>query len=148
MTLMALALAATAPTPDMQAAQNAQVIRIGTLPGLRFDVSNFSVRPGSEVEIVFRNTDEMLHNLVVTRPNARERVIQAALELGSNAADREFIPQTADVLWATRLVQTGQSFTLRFTAPKETGEYPYVCTMPGHGILMFGTMTVTTPNPG
>ncbi len=29
-----------------------------------------------------------------------------------------------------------------FTAPKEPGEYPYVCTFPGHWRLMKGVMTV------
>jgi hypothetical protein len=38
--------------------------------------------------------------------------------------------------------------TLKFTAPTTLGDYPYVCTMPGHGIIMFGTMTVTdAPRP-
>ena len=129
-------------------AQGPEVIRIGTLPGLRYDVSAFFVRPGAAVELVFTNADEMLHNIVITRPAARERVVQAALALGSTAADRQFVPATPDVLWASRLVQTGQSFTLKFTAPTALGDYPYVCTMPGHGIVMFGTMTVTnTPRP-
>jgi plastocyanin len=131
-----------------RAAVAPEVIRIGTLPGLRYDTSTFSVRPGAEVELVFSNFDEMLHNLLITRPGARERVVQAALELGASAADREFVPSSPDVLWATKLVPTGESFTLRFTAPTTLGDYPYVCTMPGHGIVMFGTMTVTnTPRP-
>jgi hypothetical protein len=46
------------------------------------------------------------------------------------------------------VVPTDQSYTLTFTAPKTLGAYPYVCTIPGHGITMFGTMTVTnTPRP-
>ena len=52
------------------------------------------------------------------------------------------------MLWATKVVPTGQSHSLKFTAPKALGDYPYVCTIPGHGILMLGTMTVTTtPRP-
>ncbi len=125
-----------------------EVVRIGTLPGLRYDTRSFSVRPGGDVELVFSNADEMLHNLVITRPGARERVVQAALELGAGAADRNFVPASADVLWSTPLVQSGQSFTLRFTAPTTLGPYPFVCTMPGHGLIMFGTMMVTnSPGP-
>jgi uncharacterized cupredoxin-like copper-binding protein len=129
-------------------AQGPQVIRIGTLPGLRYDTGTFFVRPGASVELVFSNYDEMLHNLVITRPGARERIVQAALEMGAGAADRDFVPTSPDVLWSTKLISTGQSVTLRFTAPSTAGDYPFVCTMPGHGILMFGTMTVTnTPRP-
>jgi plastocyanin len=144
----ALCLGAFAWLPVHGAGTAPEVIRIGTLPGLRYDTSAFSVRPGAEVELVFSNFDEMLHNLLITRPGARERVVQAALELGANAADREFVPASPDVLWATKLVPTGEFFTLRFTAPTTPGNYPYVCTMPGHGIVMFGTMMVTnTPGP-
>jgi hypothetical protein len=47
------------------------------------------------------------------------------------------------VLWSTSVVPTGQSFTLTFTAPATLGDYPFVCTLPAHGLVMFGTMTVT-----
>jgi uncharacterized cupredoxin-like copper-binding protein len=145
---VALLLGVLAWLPGARAATAPEIIRIGTLPGLRYDTSAFSVRPGTEVELVFSNYDEMLHNLIITRPGARERVVQAALELGAQAADRDFVPPTGDVLWATKLVPTDQSVTLTFTAPTALGDYPFVCTMPGHGIVMFGTMTVTnTPRP-
>jgi azurin len=138
-TLVGLTMGVIAPC----AASAQDTIRIGTLPGLRYDTREFSVRPGASVVLVFTNSDEMLHNLAITRPGARERVVQAALALGPGAADRDFVPATPDVLWATKLVPTGQSFTLRFTAPSALGDYPFVCTMPGHGLVMFGTMTVT-----
>ncbi|MEO7411847.1 MAG: plastocyanin/azurin family copper-binding protein [Opitutaceae bacterium] len=126
----------------------AEVIRIGTLPGLRFDTSAFSVRPGAEVEVIFSNSDEMLHNFVVVKPGTRAEVVQAAIDLGAGAADRDFVPPSPNVLWASKVVPSGQSFTLKFTAPRILGDYPYVCTFPGHGIIMFGTMTVTTiPRP-
>jgi plastocyanin len=127
-------------------AAGAEVIRIGTLPGLRYDVSAFSVRPGAEVEVIFSNSDEMLHNLVIVKPGTRLAVVQASIELGAGAADRDFVPPTPDVLWAMKVVPSGQSATLKFTAPAALGDYPYVCTFPGHGMIMFGTMTVT-PNP-
>jgi azurin len=31
---------------------------------------------------------------------------------------------------------------LRFTAPKKPGDYPYICTFPGHWIIMKGVMVV------
>jgi len=125
-----------------------EVIRIGTLPGLRFDTAMFSVRPGTAVELVFSNYDEMFHNFVIARPGSRQRLVQAALALGAGAADRDFVPQSRDVLWSTKLVATGTSVTLRFTTPTTLGDYPFVCTMPGHGLVMFGTMRVTsTPRP-
>lgn len=125
---------------------SAEVIRIGTMPALRYDVSEFSVKPGTQVELAFNNSDEMLHNLVITKPGARIAVVEAAIALGDRAADRHFVPETSDVLWATPVVPSGEWATLKFKAPSEVGEYPYVCTFPGHGFVMFGTMVVT-PNP-
>ena len=80
-----LLLGVCASSPHARAAAP-EVIRIGTLPGLRYDTSSFSVRPGAEVELVFSNSDEMLHNLAIVKPGARERVVQAALALGAGAA--------------------------------------------------------------
>ena len=128
------------------AAAGAEVIRIGTLVGLRFDVSEFSVRPGAEVEVIFSNSDEMLHNLVVVKPGTRMEVVQAAIDLGAGATERDFVPPSPNVLWAMKVVPSGQSATLKFIAPMAPGDYPYVCTFPGHGLIMFGTMNVT-PNP-
>jgi azurin len=146
--VLALCLSALPMCPATRAAVAPEVVRISTLPGLRYDTSAFSVRPGADVELVFSNYDEMVHNLVITRPGARERVVQAALALGAGAADRNFVPPSPDVLWATKVVPTDQAVTLRFTAPTIAGDYPYVCTLPGHGLVMFGTMRVTnTPGP-
>lgn len=124
------------------------VIHIGTLPGLRYDTTEFSVRPGADVELVFSNSDEMLHNLVVTAPGARLEIVNASLLLGASGQERDFVPDSPKVLWATKLVQPGESFTLPFTAPEIPGDYPYVCTFPGHGLVMFGNMRVTNdPRP-
>lgn len=132
-----------AASPTLPGAGAAEVVRIGTLPGLRFDVSAFSVRPGSNVELIFSNRDEMLHNLVITSPGARLEVVNAALALGAGAAEVHFVPDMPEVLWATKVVPSGQSETLRFTALASLGEYPFVCTYPGHRFVMFGTMFVT-----
>ncbi len=138
----------TAPPSAALAADAPQVIRIGTLPGLRFDTASFSVRPGAEVEIIYTNNDEMLHNFVIVKPGTREAVVQAALVMGAGAAEKNFVPDSSDILWAARVVPQGQSFSLKFTAPTALGDYPYVCTFPGHGVLMFGAMTVTNdPKP-
>jgi azurin len=40
------------------------------------------------------------------------------------------------------LVNPGQTYTLTFKAPAKVGDYPYVCTFPGHWTLMNGVMHV------
>jgi azurin len=53
-----------------------------------------------------------------------------------------FIPETPDVLYHTKLLNPGESETLEFTAGPEKGEYPYLCTFPGHPRIMQGTLKV------
>jgi azurin len=119
-------------------------VKIGVLPGLKFDVQRFAVPPGSEVKIVLRNPDQMIHNLVITKPGARMEVVLAALALGAEGPAKNFVPDSPKVLWHTRALNPGETQELKFNAPKEEGVYPYVCTFTGHGVVMYGAMYVTT----
>lgn len=122
-------------------------VKIGVLPGLRYDLKRFEVRPGTEVELVFSNTDSMLHNLLICRPDTRLEVIKAAENLGSEAAEKNYVPDSPNVLWSIPVVASNETRTLRFTAPSKTDDYPFVCTLPGHGLIMHGIMGVTD-HPG
>lgn len=127
-------------------AAESTTIHIGTLPGLRYDIKQFDVTPNAEVEIIFKNQDTMLHNLVIVKNGSRVPVVTAAIRLGTKAVEKHYVPDSPDVLWATQVVVPGESSTLRFTAPSEAGDYPFVCTYPGHGFIMHGIMRVTS-NP-
>ncbi len=111
-----------------------------------FDLEEFTVRAGGPVEIAFENIDVMPHNVVVTKPGALEEVGRAAdAEAERNPAGAEasgYVPKTPLVLFRTGLVQPGETEVLSFNAPREPGLYPFVCTFPGHWILMKGTMRV------
>jgi uncharacterized protein len=39
-------------------------------------------------------------------------------------------------------VNAESSYTLTFIAPAQVGDYPYVCTFPGHWSIMNGVMKV------
>ena len=43
---------------------------------------------------------------------------------------------------ATKLLQPGQNETITFKAPTEPGDYPFLCTFPGHATMMKGVLTV------
>lgn len=110
---------------------------------LLFDKVSFVVEAGRPVELVFENTDNMPHNLLITEPGAMERVSLAAEAMAGepDAFARGFVPEMEEVLWATELLMLNERETLRFIAP-EAGEYPYVCTFPGHWRRMYGVMIV------
>ncbi len=119
-------------------------ISIGTLPGLQYDKPRFEVQPGQEVLLSFKNSDEMAHNLAIISPGKRLEIVQSALTL---PPDSNYIPKNKSVLWHTPVLKPDESAELKFTAPKEKGIYPYVCTFPGHGLIMYGAMYVGIKMP-
>ncbi len=110
---------------------------------LRFDVEAFYVRAGSAVRLVLENPDEMPHNLLICtgEPGIELRVAEMVYSL-PDPLGAEYVPDTEHVLAATRLLEPGESDTVLFEAPAEPGEYPYVCTVPGHAQTMRGIMRV------
>ncbi len=120
-------------------------ITIGTKPGLKFDLENITVKAGAKVKITFKNNDEMLHNLVFTAPNASNEVGEMAVKMGLNGQKLNYVPPTPKVLYHTLLLQPNQSDTIYFTAPDKPDSYQYVCTYPGHYLVMKGVLNVVKP---
>ena len=119
-------------------------IVIGTLPGLQYDKPRFEVQPDQEVVLTFKNADEMAHNLAIVAPGKRLEIVQAALSL---PPDSNYIPRSKSVLWHTQVLKPDESAVLTFKAPEKKGIYPYVCTFPGHGLIMYGAMYVGIKMP-
>ena len=111
---------------------------------IKFDRPRFYVQAGRPVEIVFENTDIMPHNLLIARPGSLEEIGLAAEKMSArpDATARNFLPESSKVIAATKLVQATQSEKLLFIAPDEPGDYPYLCTFPGHWRRMNGVMEV------
>ena len=126
---------------------NADVLRIkiSTIKeAMKFSLKEFTVKPGQSVEIAFENPDAMQHNMVITKPGMLEKVGRAgdAMMKDTKGADKNYVPAIAEVLFSTPLVNPGQNYILKFRAPANTGDYPFVCTFPGHWSIMNGVMKV------
>lgn len=131
----ALFAQATAPT----------TIEIHTLRGqMKYDIEEFQVAAGARVRITLHNDDDMHHNLIICKPGAgiEQAVAKKAWDLLGNGFEKHWIPQHPALLFASKMADPKKSVTLEFTAPKEPGIYPYVCTLPGHSMLMNGEMIV------
>lgn len=120
-----------------------KVIAIGTKPGLRFSKAKIEVKAGSHIELVFNNTDDMLHNLVIGQVGQLDKIGKPALNMGLAGPDQGYVPDIEEVLQATCLLQPGHAQSIYFTAPEKPGKYPYLCTYPGHYLSMNGIMIVT-----
>ena len=119
-----------------------QVITIGTVPGLKFDISELQVKAGSRIKLIFNNNDDMLHNLVITKPGTVNAVGEAGLNLGLKGSEMNYVPKSTDVLFHTNIVEPEKTESIFFIAPKQAGTYQYVCTFPGHYTLMQGKLKV------
>ena len=134
-----------AESDNAPVAEGTTVIRIKALENeMKFDLKTFKVQAGKPVQIIFENPDFMQHNIVVTTPGAMEIVGRAAdkLATAANGAEMNYVPDIPQVLFHTRLVNPQETVKLEFIAPEKPGDYPYVCTFPGHWSIMNGVMKV------
>ncbi|GAB3997808.1 hypothetical protein GCM10028807_43790 [Spirosoma daeguense] len=122
-------------------AQRDTSITISAVGGLQFNQTRLIVKPNTRLKLVLQNKDDMAHNLVVTRPNSRLRVVEFALALGDKGPALHHVPVMDDVLAHTVSVEPGNTDSLRVTLSE--GAYPFVCTYPGHGSIMYGVIYAT-----
>lgn len=118
-------------------------IHLKAVGGLQFDQVRFKAEPGERIRIILTNADDMNHNMLFTLPGKRESVVKEAFNLAELGPELEFIPETEDVLWSIGVLGPGEKASLDIEVPTTEGIYPYVCTYPGHGTVMFGAMYVT-----
>ena len=119
-----------------------ETLTIGTKPGMQYDITEIRVKAGSKVALTFNNNDDMLHNLVITLPgDAVDKVGKMALEMGLKGQELHWVPLSEQVLFHTGLLQPETRETIYFEAP-EAGTYPFVCTFPGHYLVMRGKLIV------
>lgn len=122
------------------------VIKVDLNNPLAYDTKEFRVKAGQPVRLTFNNVHPSVpqpHNLVISKPGTKDKMLAAAMQMAAapDGMAKGFIPDSPDVLFHTKLLQPNTSETLQFTAPA-AGDYPFICTFPGHGILMNGVMKV------
>lgn len=122
-----------------------RIVRIKTVEEqMRYDTPYFAVQAGSELQIVLSNVDIMPHNLVITKPDGLKEVALASANAGPEIgpSGKQYVAQDDRVLFATNMVPAMEQERLTLKAPNQPGEYPYVCTYPGHWMRMYGVMIV------
>ena len=111
---------------------------------MAYDVTGFSVKAGQKVKITLKNNADqpaMTHNWVLVKPGTEQQVATDGIAAGPTA---NYVKAgDANVIAFTPISQPGGTVDVTFTAPSEPGNYPYICTYPGHWTAMKGTMMVT-----
>lgn len=124
--------------------QAGRELRIQTAANLQFAQKELRVKAGERISLTLENPDVMPHNWVLVKVDTAQRVGDLATKLiaAPDALARHYVPDSADVLAHTRVVDPQKTTTIHFNAPAQPGQYPYVCTFPGHFAVMRGVLIV------
>ena len=151
-TVLGGSIAAAVPAPQAKKAAApakkgaARVIEITGDDTMKFNVTNLTAKPGERVTIRFINKGTMPkmaagHNVVVLKPGVdMPAFAQAAVMAGAT----DYIPAKFkdQIVANTKIAGPGETVEVTFTVPTAPGDYPYICSFPGHYVTMKGTLKV------
>jgi putative heme-binding domain-containing protein len=132
------------PNPWLTPREGARAIEMEARDNLQFSTRRLEVKPGETLALRFKNPDVVPHNWALIQPGALESVGDMANKLIGNpdAYLQQYVPQSDSVICYTDIVEPGSEFTIYFVAPTTPGTYPYLCTFPGHWMVMNGELIV------
>ncbi len=112
--------------------------------GLLFKQTRLEARPGGALALRLKNTDVMPHNLVLVQTGEAQKVGMASFAMLNDpeAGKKHYVPDLDEVIAHTPVIEAGKEHLLHFRAPQKSGEYPYICTFPGHWQAMQGVLVV------
>jgi azurin len=144
MTVDIASLGKSEANPWRKKIAGARSVRIEARQNLTFSPRMVKVKAGEPLAITFRNPDVVPHNWVLVKPTSLARVGDLANKLIADpgAVLRQYVPKSDDVLAYTDIVAPKQEFTVYFRAPEALGRYPFLCTFPGHWMVMNGQLIV------
>ncbi len=124
--------------------RRARPITIEVDKNLSYKVRSFEVKAGEPIELTLINPDAVPHNWALVKPGKLATVgaLVNKIIAEPDAAIRHYIPKTDDVIVYTDVVAPQDRYSIWFRAPKTPGRYPYLCTFPGHWMVMNGEMIV------
>ncbi len=118
-------------------------VSIKVIPNqVKFDTTRFDVLAGSRVEITFQNGCVLPHNLVFIEPKQEQAILAGVTAMGLDGMEKHFVPEVGGIIASSKLLPPQGEDRLRFVVPTEVGDYPYICTFPGHWFTMRGVMRV------
>ncbi len=122
-----------------------RVIEITANDQMKFSVATMQAKPGEELKVVLKNVgtlpkEAMGHNWVLLKAGVD---VTAFATAAMTAKDTDYIPpaKKGDVLASIPVLGPKKEAETTFKAPA-AGDYTFICSFPGHYMLMKGTLTV------
>ncbi len=112
--------------------------------GLQYVQKQLKAKAGEKLTIVFKNPDVVPHNWLLAKPGSLQKLGDKCnlMITDPQGMQKHYVPDSADVIAYTDMTNSKGEFTIHITAPKEKGDYPYLCTFPGHWMVMNGVLKV------
>jgi azurin len=130
---------------DSKSSGGARVVEITANDQMKFSLSTIEAKAGEELKVVLTNIgtlpkEAMGHNWVLLKAGTDPMAFGAA---SMTAKDKNYIGDSVkdQVIAATKVLGPKESAEATFKAPA-AGEYPFICSFPGHVALMKGTLVV------
>ena len=132
------------PNPWRTAIKGARPIQVAAGPNLSFLPRTLRARAGEPIKLTFVNPDVVPHNWALIRPGTLAAVGDLANKLVADpsAVSRHYVPTSADVVAYTDVVNPGEQAAIWIKVPETPGRYPFLCTFPGHWMVMNGELIV------
>ena len=116
---------------------------LNSFDNMIYDKNKIEVNSGKNIVLTLNHKGKvskefMGHNFVLLKKgvNVDEYAKKAVL-----AKSNDYIPNSDEAIAYTKMLGGGESTTISFLAP-EPGTYNYICTFPGHYMMMRGELIV------
>lgn len=132
------------PNPFQEPLEGARAITLRTGKNLSYETRVLRVKAREPLKLTLDNPDVVPHNWVLAHPGQLATVGELANRMIADpeAVARQYVPDSPEILAYTDVVPPKSEFTIFFTAPAKPGRYPFLCTFPGHWMVMNGELIV------
>jgi putative membrane-bound dehydrogenase-like protein len=120
------------------------IVKVAIVAGqMKYDKAIYNAPSGKPIAIALYNPDVLQHNIVAGKPGSLDKIGNAATTMVTqpDGLAKSFIPAIPEVLAGTGFANPNELLILKL--PKlEKGDYPLVCTFPGHWLIMKAVLKV------
>jgi azurin len=133
----------TKPNPWAKGEGGREIVVEAAL-GLQFVQKLLLAKAGEKLTIRFKNPDVVPHNWLLAKPGSLQKLGEKCNHMITDpqGMQKHYVPDSDDVIAYTDMTNPMGEFIIHLTAPKEKGDYPYLCTFPGHWMVMNGMLKV------
>lgn len=116
---------------------------------MQFNLDRMTVQPGQMVRLTLKHVgnlpaQSMGHNVVIIKVGDDPFEFSTDVNESGGSLDNEYVPEPVRdrVIAFTPIIGGGEETSVEFQAPQEAGDYPFLCSFPGHAGMMNGILAV------